>query len=149
ARSVAELRAAGVGVDRVLMLHDGGLSSMDLFQSVLTMLDPQVALTLVPVGSDGQPSANGEASLQPEKERAEQLGRHIQVHPLAGDSSLGPEVVRLAREGQYDLVILALPPERPSGKNLPVSEWVDYLLDHVHCPVFLAAAPRVPQETAD
>ena len=33
ARSVAELRAAGVGVDRVLLLHDGTPASSDLFQA--------------------------------------------------------------------------------------------------------------------
>ncbi len=43
ARSVAELRAAGVGVDRVLLLHDGSPASSDLFQAVLTMLDPRGA----------------------------------------------------------------------------------------------------------
>ena len=44
ARSVAELRAAGVGVSRVLLVHDGTPESSDLFKAVLTMLDPQVAL---------------------------------------------------------------------------------------------------------
>ena len=44
ARSVAELRAAGVGVDRVLLLHDGSPASSDLFASVLTMLDDKVVL---------------------------------------------------------------------------------------------------------
>src|SRR5262249_58315257 len=49
ARSVAELRAAGVGVDRVLLAHDRRPANNDLFQAVLTMLDPQVALGLMPV----------------------------------------------------------------------------------------------------
>src|SRR5262249_3423942 len=44
ARSVAELRAAGVGVDRVLLVHDGSQAASDLFRSVLTMLDPEVVL---------------------------------------------------------------------------------------------------------
>src|SRR5207253_9516994 len=59
ARSVAELRAAGVGVDRVLLIHNGGPASNDLFLAVLTMLDPQVALTLVPVGLENGASPNG------------------------------------------------------------------------------------------
>src|SRR5262249_41426242 len=41
ARSVAELRAAGEGVDRVLLVHEGTQAGSDLFQAVLTMLDPQ------------------------------------------------------------------------------------------------------------
>src|SRR3954471_18810010 len=53
ARSVAELRAAGVGVDRVLLVHDGSPSSSDLFQAVLTMLDPEVLLGLAPVPLPG------------------------------------------------------------------------------------------------
>src|SRR5262249_26011919 len=48
ARSVAELRAAGVGVDRVLLVHDGSRASGGLFGSVLTMLHPHGTLTLVP-----------------------------------------------------------------------------------------------------
>src|SRR5262249_59666247 len=44
ARSVQELRAAGVGVDRVLMVHNDTPSSSDLFQAVLTLLDPKVQL---------------------------------------------------------------------------------------------------------
>jgi len=53
ARSVAELRAAGVGVSRVLLIHDGTSSSHDLFQSVLTMLDPLVTLGLAVVPAAG------------------------------------------------------------------------------------------------
>src|SRR5437879_9242876 len=49
ARSVAELRAAGVGIDRVLLLHDGTTNCSDLFNGVLTMLDPKVELALLPV----------------------------------------------------------------------------------------------------
>ena len=40
ARSVAELRAAGIGVGRVLLAHDGSPGNSDLFQAVFTMLDP-------------------------------------------------------------------------------------------------------------
>ena len=49
ARSVAELRAAGVGVSHVLLVHYGTSASSDLFAAALTMLDPLVALTVVSV----------------------------------------------------------------------------------------------------
>jgi len=39
ARSVAKLRASGLGVDRVMYLHDGSRTSSDSLLSVLTMLD--------------------------------------------------------------------------------------------------------------
>jgi hypothetical chaperone protein len=58
---VAELRAAGVGVDRVLLVCDATETSHDWFQAALTMLDPAVALTLVWDGSAGPPRRRGEA----------------------------------------------------------------------------------------
>src|SRR5207247_8696335 len=70
ARSVAELRAAGVGVDRVLMLYDGSPVHSDLFQAVLTMLDPQVKLGLLPVPAAGMKSAAAEGLVQRESQRA-------------------------------------------------------------------------------
>src|SRR5262249_43868304 len=73
ARSVAELRAAGVGIDRVLLAHDGSRASSDLFRSVLTMLDPQVALDLVQVPGEGSP--NG--VFQQDREQAQKLGREV------------------------------------------------------------------------
>jgi amino acid transporter/nucleotide-binding universal stress UspA family protein len=144
ARSVAELRAAGVGVERVLLAHDGTQASKDIFQAVLTMMDPQVPLTLVPVFS---PPANGAGALQQEQDQAKQLGREIMVRPLSEDA--GPEIVRLAREGQYDVIILATPPELPPGQALPEGSWGNYVLRHAPCHVFLVSPPVVPQEVAD
>src|SRR5262249_6437419 len=114
ARSVAELRAAGIGVDRVLLAHDGTQESRDVFQAVLTMMDPQVLLTLVAVFAA---PANGAGALQQEQDQAKQLGREIVVQPIGADAGL--EIVRLAREGQYDVIILATPPELPPGQALP------------------------------
>jgi amino acid transporter/nucleotide-binding universal stress UspA family protein len=144
ARSVAELRAAGVGVSRVLLAHDGSQESRDLFQEVLTMLDPQVSLTLVPVGT-----ANGSAltGLQVEQEQAKQLRRELDVQPLQGEP--GPEIVRLAREGHYDLVILSTPPEWPPGQPIPEDTWGGYLLRHAPCRVLLASPATLPEDVAD
>ncbi len=47
ARSVAELRSAGVGVSHVLLVHDDTVASSDLFALALTTIDPDVALTVV------------------------------------------------------------------------------------------------------
>ena len=50
----------GEGVNRVLLLHDGSAAHGDLFQTVLTLLDPQVKLGLLPIagpGGDGQMGA--------------------------------------------------------------------------------------------
>src|SRR4029077_12654732 len=51
ARTVAELRAAGVGVRRVVMAHDNTPHSSDLFDAVLTALDPDVTFDLVHVSN--------------------------------------------------------------------------------------------------
>jgi amino acid transporter/nucleotide-binding universal stress UspA family protein len=146
ARSVAELRAAGVGVDRVLLVHDGSQGSVDLFEAVLTMLDPQVVLTLVPV-SGAEKLAHVNEVLQKEKEQAEKLGRDLLVQSLKGDA--GPELVRLAHEGRYDLIVLPLPPETFPGEMLHLAPWLHYILRHAHCQVFLASPPLVPQEVVD
>jgi nucleotide-binding universal stress UspA family protein len=144
ARSVAELRAAGVGVDRLLLAHDGTPASSDLFKSVLTMIDPQVVLDLVAIASAEPSPSNGADAVQQDHELATHLGRELRVYPP--DAELGPGLVNLARDGGYDLIILALPAEQPVGTVGPHAEWIDYVLQHAHCPVFLAAHPVIPKE---
>jgi amino acid transporter/nucleotide-binding universal stress UspA family protein len=144
ARSVAELRAAGVGVDRVLMAHDGSPESSDLFQAVLTMLDPDVALAVVPVAAEEAPPADGNGDrLQQDVERARQLGRELEIRPTKNGTP-GAEIVRLAREGQYDLVIVALGTH--PGHDQPSRVDVDFVTRHAPCRVFLAATAAIPQE---
>jgi amino acid transporter len=144
ARSVAELRAAGEGVDRVLLLHDGTAAGSDLFQAVLTMLDPQVVLAIVPAVTVGEESSNGHGVIQQDEERAKRLGRELSVSYVQEDT--GEAFVRLAQEGQYDLIILPLPEEPPAGQTSRLDPRAHYVLDRAHCRVFLAASPRIPQE---
>jgi amino acid transporter len=146
ARSVAELRAAGVGVDRVLLVHYGNPQSGDLFEAVLTMLDAQVVLTVVPVGITGQGPPNGNDALQQNLERARKLGREIDVRSLR-DGDLGGEILRLAREGKYDLLIAGPAPDGASGQAPPFD--VQQLIRNAPCQVFLAMPPAIPQETEE
>src|SRR5262249_14807925 len=95
ARTVTELRAAGVGVDRVLLVHDGSAATSDLFQDILTLLDPGVVLGVLPVPAEGAP-ANGTGTLAHDRHRAEQLGRPVTLLSAKGEAA--EEVVRLARE---------------------------------------------------
>ena len=90
------------------------------------------------------PSVDG--ILERDRARARTLGREIKVHAATGN--FGPELVRLAREGHYELIILALPRERTENGR-PWRPETDYVLAHAHCPVFLAAAPLIPAEVAD
>jgi amino acid transporter/nucleotide-binding universal stress UspA family protein len=147
ARSVAELRAAGVGVDRVLLLHDGSPANSDLFQGVLTMLDPEVVLGIVPVVPPGSDPLNGHSVVHQDQERARQLGRALSVLDLK--SADGPEIVRRAREDQYDLIILPVPGESAADSVLPLDPRTRHVISHAHCRVFLATAPVIPQEVVD
>ncbi|HEY1381036.1 MAG TPA: amino acid permease [Gemmataceae bacterium] len=140
ARTVAELRAAGVGVDRVLLVHDGSRAGSDLFRGVLTMIDPQVGLQLAYVpGPDAAPTV-----LRTDHEKAQNLGREVTIHMLPAE--YGAELVQLAKETQADLLILPRPAHAGNGRG-PDGQ-ADYVLRHVHCPVFLAAPPAIPEEAA-
>ncbi len=147
ARSVAELRAAGVGVDRVLLAHDGSPASSDLFQAVLTMLDPQVLLALAPVVPPGSEPLNGHGIVHQDEERARQLGRELAVIPLkVGD---GPEIVDRAKAGEYDLIVLPVSPESPGDPLATLDDRSRYIVRHAHCRVLLAPPPIIPTEVVD
>ncbi len=147
ARTVAELRAAGEGVDRVLLLHDGSSGHSDLFKAVLTLLDPGVALGVLPVSPNGAEPPAGAAAVHADEERARKLGRLLTI--LDMPKADGPTIVERLRRDQYDLVILPLPEETPSSLNGALDERGRYILRHAHCRVFLAAAPGIPQEVVD
>lgn len=144
ARSVAELRAAGIGVDRVLLMHDGSPASSDLYQAVLTMLDPQVALALIPIVPVGNEPHNGHGVIHQDEERARKLGREVTVLDLPDQS--GTDIVRMAREQQFDLIIVPIPAEPLTGTTSRLDARAQYLLEHAHCRVFLAASAVIPQE---
>ena len=147
ARSVAELRAAGVGVDRVLLVSQATSDSIDLFEGVLTMLDPGVQLGLALPPGNGAPASDGQDLLHIAEERSKQLGRDITVLTVKGDP--GPDIVRLARENAYDLLVLAPPDDAISGGPLPLAPWMEYVIRNAHCRVFVAATVALPQEAAE
>jgi nucleotide-binding universal stress UspA family protein len=147
ARTVAELRAGGVGVDRVLLIHDGSPANSDLFQGVLTMLDPEVVLGIASVVPAGADPHNGHSVVHQDEERARQLGRVLPVMEL--HTANGPEIVERARKEQYDLIVLHVPPESPSNPLGKLDERSRYIAQHAHCRVFLATTPGIPQEVVD
>jgi hypothetical protein len=144
ARTVAELRAAGVGVSRVLLIHDGTSNSHDLFQSVLTMIDPQVTLGIAVVPAAALTAEEIERAIRSDEARAKQLGRELSVVVVHGEP--GSEIARLAREGQFDLVVAPLPEQWIDAVSREKYPWLDYLLEHAHCPVSLTAPPAIPME---
>ncbi len=147
ARSVAELRAAGVGVDRVMLLHDGSSANSDLFQACVTMLDPLVILGILGVSPNDGGAPGGNSVVLQDEERARKPGRGLTVVNLAKTD--GAAVVEKLRQDQYDLVILPLSDESPSSLMGAIDERTKYILRHAHCRVFLASAPGIPQEVVD
>ena len=85
ARSVADLRGAGIGISHVLLLHDGTSVGSDLFADVLTMLDPLVALTVVPLPRSAAALPEGVAEtdwVEQDLLRAKQLRREVTCSEL-------------------------------------------------------------------
>jgi amino acid transporter len=146
ARSVGDLRKAGVGVDHVLLVHEDSSAGLDLYQAVLTMLDPTVELALLVIpDAQGEGTANTVRAIE---EQSAQLDRRVTV-ALAPAGPLGPYLVREARERKYDLLVLALPAEMPHGPGMPLAPWLEHVLRNAPCRVFLAAQPPLPQELAE
>lgn len=148
ARTVAELRAAGVGVRRVLMVHENTPHSSDLFDIVLTSLDPDVVFDLVhfsSVNSSGGGATIGNNALMLDIGRAEKIGREVAVHTVDGDP--GPAVVRLVLEKDYDLVVLdaTVATEGLGG----LVGWQQYVREHASCAICLLSLPSVPREVVD
>jgi nucleotide-binding universal stress UspA family protein len=142
ARSVAELREAGIGVDRVLLVHENTPAGSDLFEAVLTMLDPQVALDLIVVDSEpGQPA--GHEFVHNDLEQAKRLRRKVTTHELKQEP--GAEIVRLATEQHCDLIILPIARSLVDPTRLSRPSWVDHVLKHASCRVHLATPPSLPE----
>jgi amino acid transporter/nucleotide-binding universal stress UspA family protein len=148
ARSIAELRSAGVGVSHVMLVHDGTSAGSDLFAAALTMLDPLVTLTVVPLRAETtspeSPPAETGGVLQHDLARAEQLKRDVEVCPLpAGDPT--EELLRLLAENACDLLVLGMAEE--SSAPEPAIFDTHAIIDKSPCRVCWITAPRIPEET--
>jgi amino acid transporter/nucleotide-binding universal stress UspA family protein len=142
ARSVAELRAAGVGVSHVLLLHYGTSTSSDLFAAALTMLDPLVALSVVSVPLT--PDLANNDLLQQDMQRAEQLKREVEVCPLPeGDPN--QQIAVLVKQLDCDLLILG-EIEESISEAPPVLD-CKAVVRNSPCPVCLVTLPAIPHET--
>jgi nucleotide-binding universal stress UspA family protein len=140
AKSVADLRSAGIGIRRVLFAHDGALGSRDVFEWLITMLAPEVALDVVPIPSQA-PALAARDGLREDQERAARVGRNVNL--VATEAQSPPEVVRLARTGAYDLLVVVTP--TVGGDDRLAS----YVRQYAPCSVFLAAHPEIPRELVD
>ncbi len=144
ARSVAEMRAAGIGVQRVLLAHDGTPASSDVFEWLLTMLATGVDLDVVRVSPAEPIFSKGRDTIEKDRQRAEQLGRTLKV--LALEPQTGPDIVRLIREGRYDSIVLPTPSASWTRSGAAADDCLSYVLHHAPCSVFLAVHPAIPRE---
>jgi hypothetical protein len=144
ARSVAELREAGIGVRRVLLVHDGTRASSDVFEWLITMLSSSVELDVVRASPLEPTLANGHDPFEKDRQWAEQLGRKLSV--LAEDRQTGPEIVRMSRDGGYDAIVLPALSASETPFGAAAADWPVYILLHARCSVFIAVHPMIPRE---
>jgi hypothetical protein len=144
ARSVVDLRAAGVGVRRVLFAHDGTRAGRDIFEWLLTMLAADVDLDIVPVPSGQTAGDEARTAIEADRQWAQQLGRTLRV--LANEPPSGPDIIRLASEGRYDAIVLQAPGESSAAFASAIEDWMRYVLQNATCGVFIAAHPAIPRE---
>ena len=142
ARSVAELRSAGVGVSHVLLVHDDTMASSDLFSIALTTIDPQVALTVahMPLKEVSAPDTH---RLEHDLKRAEQLRREVEVCELpAGDPT--DQLASLTRKLAVGLLIVGVIDDPTQGGRGAL----DYknIAKKCPCPICFVESPAIPDE---
>jgi amino acid transporter/nucleotide-binding universal stress UspA family protein len=147
ARSVAELRGAGVGISHVLLLHDASSAGSDLFADVLTMLDPLVALTVVALPHAAAVLPEGVAEtdwLEQDLQRAKQLRRDVTFEELpAGDPA--EQVAALAQRLHCDLIVVGK--AELTEQHAPLDTAA--IIREAHCAVCVVTPPHIPQEAGE
>lgn len=149
--TLSALRASWHGVERLLLAYDGSALSTDFLDTVLSFLDPDVAVTLIDVAEPDEDAevdepALGHARLIVEQgvARAAELGRTVASLVARGDA--GPEIVRAAEEGQFDAIFMSLRGEYRRGDTAAFASNTRYVLEHAPCRVILGFAPKtIPQ----
>jgi amino acid transporter len=144
ARSVAELREAGIGIRRTLLVHDGTRASSDVFEWLLTMVSSSVELDVVRALPLKTALVNGQDTTEKDRQWAEQLGRSVRL--LADTPQSGSEIVRLSREGVYDAIVLPAMSASATPFGTAADDWPIYVLQHAPCSVFIAVHPAIPRE---
>src|SRR3954447_3085448 len=144
ARSVSELRQAGIGVQHMLLVHDGTQVSSDVFDWLLTMLSGSVQLDVVRAAALSATIENGADTLIRDRQWAEQLGRTLTViadRPLSGN-----EIIEISCKGSYDAIVLPALTASATPFGPATLDWPVYVLQHAPCSVFIAVHPAIPRE---
>lgn len=144
ARSVAELRQAGLGVQRMLLVHDGTQASSDVFDWLLTMLSGSVQLDVARAPALSSEVENGADTLIRDRQWAEQLDRTLTV--VADTPISGIEIIEISRKGNYDAIVLPALTASATPFGPATLDWPVYVLQHAPCSVFIAVHPAIPRE---
>jgi amino acid transporter/nucleotide-binding universal stress UspA family protein len=145
ARNVAELRAAGIGADRVLLVHDGSADAHDVFQAMLTALDPDVAFTVAHLVDGSAVTCEDHDVFNEDIEHARQLKRDIESLTLSGD--IGRNVVQMAVQEDIDLLVVLVSRDDLLSNRTARHDWTDYVVRHAGCLVLLTVPPSIPALT--
>jgi amino acid transporter len=141
ARSVADLRAAGIGVKKALFFHDGSAEMEELYDAVLTLMDEAIPLGLAYLA---EPRTRPAADPLEDLRRAEELQRPITPHQVKTGSLA--ELLELVREEHYDLLIYPRPTDEPFDS---FRDRLQELVRDTPCRVFVAFPPVVPREVEE
>ncbi len=147
ARSVADLRGAGVGISHVLLVHDRTSVGSDLFANVLTMLDPLVTLTIAPLPHVAAVLPEGVAEtdwLEQDMQRAKQLRREVTCSELP-PGELAEQLAALAEKLDCDLIVVG----KPEISELQTPIDTDAIIREANCAVCVVTPPRIPQKRAN
>jgi amino acid transporter/nucleotide-binding universal stress UspA family protein len=147
ARSVAELREAGIGISHVLLLHDGTSAGSDLFANVLTMLDPLVSLTMLPLPRESTVNVDGVTEtdfVEQDLLRARQLRREVARCELP-PGELAVKAAELAAQLHCDMIMVGKPEISELRKPLDT----DAIVRAAHCAVCVVTPPHIPQEACE
>ncbi len=147
ARLLADLRKSWHGVEKLLLAYDGSPLSADFLDTVMSFLDPAIAVTLIDV-AEADPDAEGPADPVAEAndvimrgvERARELGRNVTYTLARGQA--GQEIVRAAIDGQFDAIFMSLRGVYRRGDTTAFASNTRYVLENAPCRVILGFAPK-------
>ena len=145
ARILSELRKSWHGVERLLLAYDGSPLSADFLDTVMSFLDPAIAVTLMDVAENGSKETHGqieeaERVVEVAAERARALGRTVEWRVARGEA--GPEIVRAAIDGKFDAIFMSLRGVYRRGDTTAFASNTRYVLEHAPCRVILGFAPK-------
>lgn len=142
ARTMADLRASWHGVEKLLLAYDGSSLSADFLDTVISFLDPDVAVTLIDISEEGGAEGEAQASeiLRQGVERAQALG--CQVDSIVARGEPGPVLVKTAAEGRYDAIFMSLRGEYRTLDTIVMATNTRYVLQNAPCRVILGFAPK-------